>query len=131
MLVVSVYTGVNSQAAQTTSDTALYHYKAIITEVYDGDTVTANIDLGFNIWLNDQKLRLYEINAPEVRGIERVQGEKSRNFLRGLVLNKEVIIETIKDRKEKYGRYLVRIWLNGKNVNDLLVNNGYARVEHY
>jgi endonuclease YncB( thermonuclease family) len=46
----------------------LYTYKAQITEVYDGDTVTADIDLGFHTWRRDEKLRLYEINAPEMRG---------------------------------------------------------------
>ena len=33
----------------------MYEYKAIITSVYDGDTVTANIDLGFGVVLKKTK----------------------------------------------------------------------------
>ena len=28
----------------------LYHYKATVVSVYDGDTIRADIDLGMNIW---------------------------------------------------------------------------------
>ena len=60
-----------------------YEYRAIIIEVYDGDTVTADIDLGFNTWRMGEKLRLARINAPEVRCKERSEGLKARDWLRG------------------------------------------------
>ena len=52
------------------------------------------------------------------------------------MLNKQVIIETIKapdggDKQEKYGRYLGVIWLDGNNVNELLVAKGYALHRQY
>jgi len=50
-------------------------------------------------------------------------------------LNKKVIIQTIKDRKEKYGRYLAEIWIEDKgkyiNVNDLLVEKKLAKYQKY
>ena len=46
-----------------------YIYKAMCVGVYDGDTVTLDIDLGFNHSMNNQKIRLFGINTPEVRGI--------------------------------------------------------------
>ena len=46
----------------------LYHYKAQVTEVYDGDTCTVEIDLGLHTFLKDEKVRLNRINAPEVTG---------------------------------------------------------------
>ena len=52
----------------------LFTYKTIIHRVYDGDMVTANIDLGFHTWLTGEKLRLCRINTPEIRGPERPQG---------------------------------------------------------
>jgi len=114
----------------------LYHYKAIITEVYDGDTCTVDIDLGLRAWMREEKIRLNRINSPELRGGEKSKGILSRDFLRSLVLNKEVIIETFKDEKEKYGRYLAEIWLktdgdNYLNVNDELVHKGYAEYKTY
>jgi len=113
-----------------------YIYKAFVTGVYDGDTITVNIDAGFNIWLYKEKIRLNRINAPAVTGSTKSKGIASRDFLRNLVLNKEVLIETIKDRKEKYGRYLGEIYLKSSetetiNINDLLVEKGFAVYKTY
>ena len=52
----------------------LYHYKAFISAAYDGDTVTADIDLGLKTFVKGEKLRLNRINTPEVRGEEREAG---------------------------------------------------------
>lgn len=117
-------------------ETSLYHYRAVIREVYDGDTCTVDIDLGLGSWVHGEKIRLYRINAPEVRGPERPAGLRSRDFLRGKILGKEVLIQTTKDRKGKFGRYLADIWLKDKNgnwinVNDLLVQQGYAVYKQY
>jgi len=109
----------------------LYFYKAHVIKVYDGDTCTMNIDLGLHSWIHGEKIRLARINAPELRGDEREQGVNSRDYLRELILNKEVFLETILDRKGKYGRYLGEIWiLNNsgeyENINDKMLENGYA-----
>jgi micrococcal nuclease len=112
-------------------DLQLYVYKARVVSVYDGDTCTVNIDLGLHTWIHEEKIRLARINAPEIRGEERQQGLLSRDYLRQLILDRDIILQTIKDNKEKYGRYLGEIWAlddNGEyyNVNDKLVSEGYA-----
>lgn len=56
-----------------------YVYQIKVTDVYDGDTITCDINLGFNLDLKQQKIRLYGINAPERRGHEKEQGMNSRN----------------------------------------------------
>ena len=114
----------------------LFQYKAFVTAVYDGDTCTVDIDLGLHVWIRKEKIRLFEINAPELRGKERPQGLLSRDYLRDLILNKEITLRTIKDAKGKYGRYLGEIWIvntKGKsvNVNDELVKNGFAQYKEY
>jgi len=114
----------------------LYHYKAVATSVYDGDTCTVDIDLGLHTWVKGEKLRLMRIDAPEVKGKTRSKGLVSRDYLRSLILNKEILIETIKDAKEKYGRYLAEIWLedgggNLININNDLVKNGFAVYRKY
>lgn len=114
---------------------SLYHYKALITSVYDGDTVTATLDLGLFIKKEKVKIRLSGINAPELRGETLEQGRKSRDFLRSLILNKEVIIQTIKDGKGKYGRYIAKVWLeldeNFICINDHIVENDLAIYKKY
>jgi micrococcal nuclease len=110
---------------------ARYTYRATITDVYDGDTVTADIDLGLSTWIHGEKLRLNRINAPEIRGAERPAGLVARDWLREKVLGQSVIVQTIKDRKGKYGRYLAEIWLDGQNVNDQMVEAGHAEFKDY
>ena len=51
----------------------MYQYKAIITKVIDGDTVDVDIDLGFDVWLKNQRIRLYGIDTPESRTSDKVK----------------------------------------------------------
>ena len=46
------------------------------------------------------------INAPELRGDEKEAGIAARNFLRSQISGSDVIIETMKDKKDKFGRYI-------------------------
>ena len=112
----------------------MYVYKAFITKVYDGDTVTATVDLGFNVCIKES-LRLGRIDAPEIRGEERERGLISRDWLRALILNKEVIVKTYKDKTGKYGRYIADIFVDQdgemRNVNDWLVKEGLAEYREY
>ncbi len=114
----------------------LYQYKAFVTKVYDGDTITVEIDLGFKTSVKGEKIRLSRINTPEVRGVSREEGLKSRDYLRTLILNKEILLETIKDKKGKYGRYLGELFFKQENeewlnINDHLVEEGFAEYKEY
>ncbi|MBT0607544.1 thermonuclease family protein [Aequorivita echinoideorum] len=104
----------------------MYQYKAKVIDVYDGDTITAMVDLGF-FHFQQMKFRLYGIDTPEIRGEEREQGLIVRDILREMILDKEVIINSYKDKQEKYGRYLANIVIDGLDVNLWLVENGHAR----
>ncbi len=114
----------------------LYNYNAVVKSVYDGDTITVDIDLGLKTWIKAEKIRLHGINAPEIRGASRPKGLAARDFLREMILGKKIIVRTIKDKKGKYGRYLGEIIIvneNGTetNINDLLVQKGYAEYKEY
>ena len=89
----------------------MFVYSAFITSVYDGDTVTADVDLGFHTHCKKLKFRLFGIDAPEIRGATKIKGRESRDFLRSLVLEKEVTIKSHKDSKGKYGRYLCDLYV--------------------
>lgn len=103
-----------------------YFYKAKVIKVYDGDTITLDVDLGFSIRM-EMRIRLYGINAPELKGMDRELGILSRDYLMNLIADKEVILETIKDEKGKFGRILGIIHIDGLNVNELLIKEGYAK----
>ena len=108
-----------------------YVYKAHVDSVYDGDTLTCSIDCGFGVVLRKQKIRLYGLNAKEVRGEDREAGIAVRDALRDKILNQDILLKTVKDRKGKYGRYLGIIFCKGENINEWLLQNDYAVVAHY
>jgi|TARA_E500000318_G_scaffold68437_1_gene63214 micrococcal nuclease len=105
----------------------MYEYKATVTKVYDGDTITVDFDLGFGILIRKQKIRLLGINTPEVRGPEKPQGIISRDALRQRILGKVVTIKTSKDKKGKYGRWLGEVFVEEENINQWLITEGYAK----
>lgn len=111
----------------------LFVYKAKIEKVIDGDTLDVNIDLGFDIWVKN-RIRLYGVNTPETHTsneLEKVQGLKSKEFVQTWVSSySNVVIKTIKDKHEKYGRLLAYVWEDGSEsnmLNDLLIKNGLAQ----
>ena len=114
----------------------MYEYDATVTKVYDGDTITVDFDLGLYVGLRKQTIRLYGIDTPEVQGEERPDGLVSRDWLRDQILDKKVKIETRKDGKGKFGRWLGIVKVkqeNGEwlNLNDELVRLGLAEYRDY
>lgn len=106
----------------------MYEYRAYVRKVYDGDTITVDIDLGFGMMACNQKIRLLRINAPEIRGESRPAGLRSRDALRKKISNKWVKIKTKKDKKGKYGRWLAEVYEGEDCVNDWLIREGLATV---
>lgn len=119
----------------------LYHYRAKVISVYDGDTVRANIDLGLDTWTHNQPLRLSGLDAPELRGETREAGLAARAYLTSLIGTNPIIVETVKDDREKYGRLLVTIWVNGSggwcpsgtwcSANYQMITSGHAVAREY
>ncbi len=113
----------------------MYEYNAEVTSVYDGDTCTATVDLGFKLFSRKAKLRLIGIDTYELRSsdmAEKLLARDARDYLRELILRKTVRIAS--RRKGKYGRYLVTIWLLDDDgdpiepsVNQLMMDTGHAR----
>ena len=111
-------------------------YPIKITKVYDGDTVTCDIDLGFKIKLYKQKIRLFGINTPEIRGASREEGLISKNKLKDMILDKNIKLYSIKDKKGKYGRWLGILCSENSenkiiNCNKILLEEGFAKEALY
>lgn len=111
----------------------LYHYRAIVRRQYDGDTWYLDIDLGFGVWLQDQAVRLKDIDTPEIRGEEREEGLRVLEFVRERYPEgTEVTLKSYKDRTGKYGRWIGMIFTEeGESVTATLVDNGMARRVQY
>ena len=108
----------------------MYEYKCDITRVVDGDTVDAEIDLGFDI-IFKSRIRLYGIDTPESRTSnkdEKARGKLATKFLQDAINTAEqVVIRTeLKDSRGKFGRVLGTVVCDGKDINEAMVENFMA-----
>lgn len=108
-----------------------YRYKAFCSNVVDGDTIDASVDLGFNTFLK-LRFRLARINAPELTSPDAKTRDKAviaKNYVSVSILNKP--IEIVSFKTEKFGRYLAEVFYERApgemiNLNDELLKEGLA-----
>ena len=112
-------------------DPYIYRIKQI-TKVVDGDTIDADIDLGFDISLT-KRIRLAGVDTPESRTAdanEKKYGLQSKEWLKHKVENAEhILIKTeLPDSTEKYGRIIGHLFVNDQenSLNDQMIVEGYA-----
>ena len=112
-------------------DPYIYRIKQI-TKVVDGDTIDADIDLGFDISLS-KRIRLAAVDTPESRtsdANEKKYGLESKEWLKHKVENaKNILIKTeLPDSTEKYGRIIGHLFVNDQenSLNDQMIVEGYA-----
>lgn len=111
----------------------MYEYKCNIVKIVDGDTVDVDIDLGFGVWLKDERVRIMGIDTPESRTRDKVEkkfGLASKAKLKSL-LGKTGILKTQvnkngEDMKGKFGRILGDFQVGARMVTEILCEEGYA-----
>ena len=112
-------------------DPYIYRIKQIL-KVVDGDTIDADIDLGFDISLS-KRIRLAAVDTPESRTAdanEKKYGLESKEWLKHKVENaKNILIKTeLPDSTEKYGRIIGHLFINDQetSLNNQMITEGYA-----
>jgi len=100
-------------------------YSANVTRVVDGDTVDANLDIGFGL-TKKVRIRLLDINAPEVRGESRVEGRKATAYLMSLLKVADNQIRVVVEGKDSFGRALGRLYDGSANLNQRMLDSGHA-----
>ena len=112
----------------------MYEYKCKILKVIDGDTVDVDLDLGFGVWLNNERVRIMGIDTPESRTsdkIEKLFGMAAKERLSSL-LGSEAILYTMinkngENMKGKFGRIIGNFrTINGEHCADVLMKEGHA-----
>ena len=112
----------------------MYEYKCKIVKVVDGDTVDIDLDLGFGVWLRDERVRIMGIDTPESRTsdkIEKVFGLLAKDRLNSLLGGEAILLSQVtkggENMKGKFGRILGNFkTMNGDNISDILMNEGHA-----
>lgn len=114
----------------------MYEYRCKVIKVIDGDTVDVDIDLGFDIMLRDERVRIMGIDTPESRTRDKVEkkfGLASKARLKELIggksgpILKTQINKKGEDMRGKFGRILGDfVTDDGRMVTDILVEEGHA-----
>jgi micrococcal nuclease len=111
-----------------------FEYHAKVNKVIDGDTINVDLDLGFNVVLSNQSVRLLGIDTPESRTsdkVEKIFGSLSKEKVKEFIdkCEGQVILQTVlSDSEEKFGRLLGKV-INPKDnvvLNEWLIANHYA-----
>ena len=91
----------------------MYEYKCNVVKIVDGDTVDVDIDLGFGIWMRNERVRIMGIDTPESRTrdlVEKKFGLAAKERLKSLLGESTVLRTQIarngEDMKGKFGRIL-------------------------
>lgn len=106
----------------------MYEYQATLIQAIDGDTVDLDIDLGLDIH-HRIRVRIEGVDTPELHSSdasERAQALLAKQFTEDFLSKGAFIIRTFKDRKEKYGRYLVSAYVGNDNLGAALIAKGLA-----
>lgn len=117
-----------SQEENTTEEAAAENENFIpakVVRVIDGDTVKVLVDG------KEETLRLLLVDTPEtVHPNKPVQpfGPEASSFAKNTLSGKEVKLELDVGERDKYGRLLVYLHVDGKMFNKLLIEKGLARV---
>ena len=112
----------------------MYEYNCKIDRVVDGDTVDVDIDLGFDVWMLKQRIRLYGVDTPESRTrdkVEKVFGNLAKEFVeKRLPVGSKQVLRTKLDGKGKFGRILGEFVIDETTINRLLIESNNA-VEYH
>jgi micrococcal nuclease len=114
--------------------TGLYQYVGKVIRVVDGDTMDAELDLGFGIKMT-QRFRIDSFDAPETwrprNDLEKEHGEKATKRAIELLMNKDLHFKTSKV-PGIYGRYGAIITLpDGRNFATVMIQEGFQKKESY
>ena len=111
----------------------MWEYRAKVKRVIDGDTVDVDVDLGFGIWQNNERVIIMGIDTPESRTrnkIEKKFGLAAKERLKSLLGKTTVLQTTINkkgvDMKGKFGRVLGDFLLKNKKISEILCKEGHA-----
>jgi len=111
----------------------MYEYCCQVTRVVDGDTVDANIDLGFDISYFS-RIRLFGIDTPESRTRnkdEKLRGLLAKEYIVNALANgKQIVVKTALEKKGKYGRVLGSLVVDGLDLNQDMIAKHLAVAYH-
>ena len=115
----------------------MYEYRCNVIKIVDGDTVDVDIDLGFGVWLHDERVRIMGIDTPESRTSDLVEKkfglaakERVKQLLGKTAVLKTQVDKSGEDLKGKFGRILGDFAVGDSTLSKILIDEGHA-VEYW
>jgi micrococcal nuclease len=116
------------------SELKVNEYDVVLLRSVDGDTVDVDIDLGFGVWLRNERVRIMGIDTPESRTsneVEKLFGKAAKERLKELLKDGGVLVTTEEkggeDARGKFGRILGDFKTpDGKLVTEVMIAEGHC-----
>lgn len=97
---------------------------ATVTRVVDGDTIEVNVDG------KTEDVRLLLVDTPETTQPEQPYGQEASQYAKEQLAGKQVRLEYDGPRRDNYDRLLAYIWVDGRMFNQMLLEEGLARLAY-
>lgn len=116
------------------SELKVNEYDVVLLKAVDGDTVDVDIDLGFGVWLRNERVRIMGIDTPESRTaneVEKLFGAAAKKRLKELLENGAILVTTEEasgeDMRGKFGRILGDFKTpDGRMVTEVMAAEGHC-----
>jgi micrococcal nuclease len=89
----------------------------VVARVLDGDTVELE---------SGEKIRYLMVDTPEYSGTQECYGVEARQFNIDLVEGQKVELRYDSECTDRYDRLLAYVYVDGREINSLLVERGFA-----
>lgn len=118
----------NEDKKRSDSNTTFPKIDAVVLDVIDGDTI--KVSIGKKI----EKVRFLLVDTPETRhpkkGIQPFGPEASDFTKKHIKIGDTVQLEKDVSERDKFGRLVAYVYVNGKMINEMLLEEGLARVAY-
>ncbi|WP_318508936.1 thermonuclease family protein [Bacillus sp. T3] len=116
----------SNQSKEEIGNSQINGLKAKVLSVTDGDTIKVQLENG-----TTEKVRLILIDTPETKhprlGVQPF-GKEASSFTTKELTDKNITLELDVEERDQYGRLLAYVWIDNTLYNEVLINEGLARV---
>lgn len=128
-LAFSAMSGQSLQKSESSCEHSVNEFRCVkFVKNYDADTITVNIP-NVHPFIGDKiSVRIFGVDAPEIRSNNQCEKDASRNAKRLVenLLKNAKRIDLINVKKDKYFRILADVRVDGNDVKAILLKNNLA-----
>jgi endonuclease YncB( thermonuclease family) len=115
------------------NDPSPYRFELTSVRIIDGDTYEGDLHFPLGVVLSSEKVRLLNVDTPEVVGVRKKEGLEAKGYIRTLFRKGRVWVAIPRNKKQRdsFGRVLGAVYIQGNdrwyNVGRELIKRGYVK----